>query len=674
MMLKAAAELDEHLPLAVARWSWLLVVRYALYILVLAAIYWGAAVVGHLLTSSTTQVTAIWPPTGVALTALLLFGRRVWPGVFLGALLVHISVPDSWEVSLCIASSDTLWALAGLWVLRTARFDGALERTRDVLALIAIAIVSPLVSASLGTVALVLGRVPLDRGYLGVWYLSWVGGTLGILMLTPLLLTWFYHPRIVWRERMGLEFAAYLLLLLLAGVVAFALPRTPYAQSYVAFPLLIWAGLRMGPRETALGACLLSLFSYWGAINGWGPFGGGPLDERLLALDVFIGVISCTVLLVSAVTAERRNAQLRARNSQDMVSAVFEHSPAVIYVKDKSGRFLMVNQRFAQLFHVEAHSVIGKSNHEVFPKETADRFHAIDMRVIEAREALTVPEEIQQDDGLHTYISVKCPLWDGKSEPAAVMGISTDITELHQAQEQLHRAHHDLENRVSERTTELAGAVARLRDANAELERRHQEKETLIKEIHHRVKNNMQVISSLLNLQAQDRNEPGVRAFVEDSQSRVRSMALVHEHLYRSDDLQSVPMSAYLRAVVDGIKQAQDLGRKVLCEVSENDIVLPIDLAIPCGLIVNEIVTNALKHAFPDDRAGRVQVSMWQTSQRALKLEIKDDGIGIPLPLDQRQQNFGLRLVGMLASQLHGKIETEQSAGLVFRLEFQRGA
>jgi two-component sensor histidine kinase len=151
-------------------------------------------------------------------------------------------------------------------------------------------------------------------------------------------------------------------------------------------------------------------------------------------------------------------------------------------------------------------------------------------------------------------------------------------------------------------------------------------------------------------------------------------MALVHEHLYRSDDLQSVPMSAYLRAVVDGIKQAQDLGRKVLCEVSENDIVLPIDLAIPCGLIVNEIVTNALKHAFPDDRAGRVQVSMWQTSQRALKLEIKDDGIGIPLPLDQRQQNFGLRLVGMLASQLHGKIETEQSAGLVFRLEFQRGA
>ena len=381
-------------------------------------------------------------------------------------------------------------------------------------------------------------------------------------------------------------------------------------------------------------------------------------------------MISCTALLVSAVTAERLNAQATARSSKGLLRAVFEHTPAIIYVKDKWGRFLMVNHRFEELFHVRPEDVAGKTGYDLWPAEIADRFHAADQQVIEARRALTITEEAPQDDGMHTYVSVKCPLWDGTGDPYAVMGISTDITELHAAQEQLHRAHDQLERRVTDRTLELASAVAELRDANAALERRNQEKETLLKEIHHRVKNNLQVISSLLNLQAQGADEPSIRAFVEKNQSRVRSMALVHEHLYQSDDLQSVPMDAYLRAVVDGIKQAQDVGHRVHCGVRADHIVLPIDRAIPCGLIVNEVVTNALKHAFPNDRLGRVNVSMSKTPDGSLELEIKDDGIGIQ-STTERQQSFGLRLVRMLATQLHANIETEQASGLVFRLQFQ---
>jgi PAS domain S-box-containing protein len=648
------------------------VARYLLYVLVLAALYFGTARIGLALAFSTRQVTAIWPPTGIVLTALLLFGPRVWPGVFVGALAANLTSGEPLAIAVTIAFANTLCGLVGVWALRALHFDGALECSRDVLALIAVAVVSPLLSATAGITTLLLGGFVAPPTALSVWCVWWVGSSLGILMFTPLSLTWFYNPYFAWGRR-GLEFVAYLLMLLAAGLIAFALPRTPYPASYVAFPILIWAGLRLGPRDTASGACLLSLFALWGALHGSGPFAEHSPDERLLALDVFIGVISCTALLVSAVTAERMDAQATARSSKGLLRAVFEHTPAIIYVKDRLGRFLMVNRRFEELFHVKPEEVIGKTRYDLWPKDTADRFHDMDQRVIEARRALTGTEDAPQDDGTHTYISVKCPLWNGGREPYAVMGISTDITDLHAAQEQLNLAHHELEMRVSERTMELASAVARLRDANAALERRNREKETLLKEIHHRVKNNLQVISSLLNLQAQGGDEPNIRAFVENNQSRVRSMALVHEHLYRSDDLQSVPMGAYLRAVVDGIKQAQGVGLKVHCEVRAEDIALPIERAIPCGLIVNEVVTNALKHAFPNDRSGRVDVSMSVTPDRLLDLEIRDNGVGIPSPSDERQQSFGLRLVGMLAGQLHGRIETEQESGLAFRLRFQVG-
>jgi two-component sensor histidine kinase len=134
-----------------------------------------------------------------------------------------------------------------------------------------------------------------------------------------------------------------------------------------------------------------------------------------------------------------------------------------------------------------------------------------------------------------------------------------------------------------------------------------------------------------------------------------------------------VPMGAYLRAVVEGIKQGQDVGRNIRCEVHADDIALPIDRAIPCGLIVNEVVTNALKHAFPDERTGRVDVSMCETGKHRFSLEIKDDGVGIASEDQHPAESFGLRLVGMLARQLHGNVETEQESGLAFRLQFEVG-
>jgi len=655
--------------------------RYLLIVLSLAAAYFLAAKVGLALAFPSTPVTTTWPPSGVALAALVVAGVRVWPGVFLGALLTHVTSGEPSTVAAGVACGNTLAALLGAWVLRGFRFDAALERGRDALALIGVAIGTPAVSAGIATATLSLaGLLPAHAfAALRIW---WMEGSLSVVMQAPLLLAWIHRPLPLWPVRRRSEFLLYLAAFAFVGLTIFA-PPTPlplglFSRAYLVLPLLAWAGLRFGPRETLLGACLIQLFGVWGATHGIGPFESGVPDERLFGLATFLAVIGCTALLLGAVTAERANAQAAARNNTALLQTVLQHTPAVCYVKDRAGRFLAVNERFEQLSHLEPGSALGKTNHEIFPKETADRFDAMDQRVITSGRALTEEELVPQDDGLHTYISVKCPLSNEAGEAYAVMGISTDISELHEAQEALRRAHRDLEMRVSERTAELAAAVAETRAANAELERRtvelarrNRENETLLKEIHHRVKNNLQVISSLLNLQAQQLNEPHVQAFVEDSKARIRSMALVHEHLYVAHDLQSVAMDGYLRALVDWLVQAH--AQVVGYRVSGGQISLPVDRAIPCGLVVNELVGNAFKHAFPDGRPGQIEVCLAEGADGGLELRVRDDGVGLPLAVEcESSRSFGLRLVGMLAAQLDGTLETVHGAGTTFRLRFPR--
>ncbi len=199
------------------------------------------------------------------------------------------------------------------------------------------------------------------------------------------------------------------------------------------------------------------------------------------------------------------------------------------------------------------------------------------------------------------------------------------------------------------------------------------EKETLLKEIHHRVKNNLQVIVSLLRLQSRRLPDEQSRRMFDDSQNRVHSISLVHEMLYRSGNLARVDFNDYLRTLVrsllDGWKGTADA---INITVNASGVQLAVDTAIPCGLIVNELVTNALKHAFPQGRAGTIQVEAIMDSSRWLKLTIQDDGVGIRENLDLRRAgSLGLELVATLVRQLHAKIDMRRGSGTAFEISFQ---
>ncbi len=212
--------------------------------------------------------------------------------------------------------------------------------------------------------------------------------------------------------------------------------------------------------------------------------------------------------------------------------------------------------------------------------------------------------------------------------------------------------------------TERKRAEEQLRDSLAE-------KEVLLREIHHRVKNNLQVVSSLLFLQSQKLTDPELQNHFLESQSRICSMALAHEQLYQSKSLADISVRSYVESLVGQLRQVfQRPQQQIECQTVIEDIVLDIAQVIPCGLLITELLSNAYKHAFADGRNGTITISMEQLGEQ-LALSVADDGVGLPADLDYRQTTtLGLQLVTALVNQLNGTVEVEREGGTLFRVTF----
>jgi two-component sensor histidine kinase len=251
--------------------------------------------------------------------------------------------------------------------------------------------------------------------------------------------------------------------------------------------------------------------------------------------------------------------------------------------------------------------------------------------------------------------------------------------ERDQALAAIGRAHDELEQRVAHRTEELTRAnrlllqqIGERQLAEQRLKASLSEKEVLLREIHHRVKNNLQVIYSLLSLQARDQASGPERDALEDSRQRVKTMALVHEALYRSDDLSGVDAPRFLRRLAEDMRDLYHAsGRQVRLRVRVDELQLSLDQAIPVGLILNELLTNAFKYAFPAGGEGGIEVSLRRASGSELELAVADDGVGLPPGLDaERTGSLGLKVVAALAQQLKGRLEIGGGAGARFAIRF----
>lgn len=200
------------------------------------------------------------------------------------------------------------------------------------------------------------------------------------------------------------------------------------------------------------------------------------------------------------------------------------------------------------------------------------------------------------------------------------------------------------------------------------------EKEVLLKEIHHRVKNNMQVISSLVDLQTEIMEDAATREILKDIKNRVRSMAMVHEKLYQAGDLANVEFSDYTNSLLNFLWRGHGMeSLNVRLETNLEQTSLPVNMAVPCGLILNELVSNALKHAFKGRDSGQVVVTLRGDERDEIILSVRDNGIGLPPALDWQQANsLGLCLIQMLAKQLRAAVNVRKDSGTEFVVTFKR--
>ncbi len=419
----------------------------------LAALYFFAGKLGLMFAFFHVSATAVWPPTGIALAALLLFGYRVWPGIFLGAFLVNMTTAGSVLTSLGIAFGNTLEGLAGAYLANTfAQGRHAFDRVPDIFKFTVLAgLGSTALSATCGVTSLALGGYADWSDYGFIWLTWWLGDAGGALLVTPLLLLWSPPPHFNWNRNQIIEAMLLLLALAVVGQLVFGgwLPTTAkeYPLAYLCVPILVWSAFRFGPREAATVSVLLAGLAIRGTLHGFGPFVGLTWNESLTLLQTFMIFTAVMILTLATIVGERR----RAIAVQAQLAAIVESSHDGIIGKTLAGNIASWNAAAERIFGYTAAEAIGQPVTLLHPPDRLDEESAILDR-LKRGERIDHFETLRRrkDGGL---IDVSLTISPIKSPEGTVIGVSKivrDISERKRTEKVLAKTNQMLLDRVRE--------------------------------------------------------------------------------------------------------------------------------------------------------------------------------------------------------------------------------
>ncbi|MEW6379285.1 MAG: histidine kinase dimerization/phosphoacceptor domain -containing protein [bacterium] len=365
---------------------------------------------------------------------------------------------------------------------------------------------------------------------------------------------------------------------------------------------------------------------------------------------------STLIMEVGIDITERKKAEESARAERQRLFDVLETLPVMICLLTPDRRVIFANRSFREKFG----ELSDRHCHEYcFGLPAPCGFC----------EAYTVLKtgrphhwEVTIPDGGSIIDVYNFPFTDIDGSPL-ILEMNIDITERRKAEEEIQKLNRELEQRVTERTAQLAAANEELRVGEAHLRTILHEKETLLKEIHHRVKNNLQIVYSMLNLQLPYVKDKEAIETFKESQNRIYTMALIHEKLYQSESLVRIDLAEYIRSLTASLFTSYGVSeRGIRSNIQVENIPLGIDAVIPCALIINELVSNSLKYAFPAGRRreegiGEIRIDLRRTGGKRVTLTVSDNGVGLPEGIEiQKSESLGLRLVNVLVKQLRGTV------------------
>ncbi len=336
---------------------------------------------------------------------------------------------------------------------------------------------------------------------------------------------------------------------------------------------------------------------------------------------------------------ERKRIAAELQRSRDFYLTLFEEFPAIIWRAGVDGKLNYFNKTSLDFSGLSFAEALNDGWMQAAHPEDLTRYLRSYLEAFSRRELFQVVFRLRHRSGEFRWvITIGKPFYDLDGRFAGYIGSCIDIDERISAEERV----------------------------RASL----QEKEVLLKEIHHRVKNNLQVISSLLSLQAGSSQDPGTLRLLRESQTRVTTMALIHEKLYQSADLAQIDFRYYVRSLAEYLYTTYGIDpERIRLRLDMEEIYLGIGTAIPCGLIINELMSNALKHAFPGEKEGEIYLGLHKEETGELALVVRDNGIGLPDGFDlPHAQTLGMELVSSLVNQLDGRMVWSTSNGTYIQI------
>lgn len=350
-----------------------------------------------------------------------------------------------------------------------------------------------------------------------------------------------------------------------------------------------------------------------------------------------------SVLGIAYDITELKNTQQALVDSELKYRTLIESMSEVILYVDNEDKILFVNDNAIRFFGYSKQELIGANAGELLVDKEYRKFISDKLRIRRHGFKDKYEVKMRKKSGELMWVEVSgAPLKDAKGNIIGSIGLHSDISERKQYEDKI--------------------------------EKSLKQKELLLKEIHHRVKNNLQIISSLIKLQSAHIKDNEIHNLFSESQNRIRTMALIHEKLYRSSDLSVIEFYDYIKNLVYSLYSTYGTNiDKVKPVIEFTSIYLDIDTSIPCGLIINELISNCLKYAFPGGKEGSIFINLTESETGNYLMTIRDDGVGIPPQVNfNNTTSLGLKLVKILAEQLGGKAELIRKKGTEFRISFKR--